>query len=98
MAKRKNNKSSKIREVLAENPNATPKEIAATLKARRVRVSAALISRVKYGAKAGKAHKSNGKAAGVNMDHLLAAKVFVGRVGSMEAAKSAVASLAKLID
>ena len=94
MAKRKNNKSSKIREVLAENPNATPKEIAATLKARRVKVSAALISRVKYGAKyeKRKAHSN-----GAVLEHLLAAKALVARVGSVEAARSAVDSLAKLL-
>jgi hypothetical protein len=91
MAKRRVNKSTSIREVLAENPSATPKEITATLKARRVRVSPALISQVKHGA-----GKLNGEANDVVLGHLIAAKVLVGRVGSIEAAKSAIASLAKL--
>jgi hypothetical protein len=99
MATRRGRKSAAIKAVLAEKPAATMKEIQAALKAKRVKASVALISKLKAGTngKPGrrKAH-TNGN--DLKMDHLLAAKVLVGRVGSMEAARSALASLAKLVD
>lgn len=86
-------KSNAIRAVIAENPNATPKEIAAKLKARRVKVSTSLISRVKY-AKGRRKVTTNGQ---VTMDGLLAAKALVAKLGSVEAARQSLDALAKLL-
>jgi hypothetical protein len=81
-------------EVLAAQPTATVKEIQAALVAKRIKASVALISNLKSGKRrARKAHAN-----GVTLDNLLAAKDLVARVGSVEAARSALNSLAKLLD
>jgi hypothetical protein len=93
------NKSKAIREILAQQPAATVKEIQTALGAKRIKASAGLISKVKY-TKASKkriAH-ANGKVSGATFDQLLAAKGLVDRVGSVETARSALDALAKLIE
>ena len=99
MAKRRVHKSNKIREILAANPKATVKEIQAALAAKRIKVSVALISKLKAGEKRNvqKLLKSNGEADGVTLDHLLAAKALVVRVGSVDAAQQSLSVLAKLL-
>lgn len=87
MAKR--NKSQAILQMLADKPTASVKEIQAALAAKRMKVSPALIHQVR-----GKAKPSNGH---VSMDGLLAAKGFVAKMGSVEAAKAALDSFAKLM-
>lgn len=70
MAKRKVNKSDKIREYLAEHPDASPKTIQAALKEQGVSVSTGLCSNVKYtspkgpGAAKQKKKPSNGRRRG----------------------------------
>jgi hypothetical protein len=86
MAKR--NKSAAIRAVIDSNPSASVKEIQAALLAQRMKVSPSLIHQVR-----GKAKPSNGQA---TFDQLLAAKSFVAKMGSVEAAKVALDSFAKL--
>jgi len=85
----KRNKSAAIRSVIESNPSASVKEIQQTLLAKRLKVSPALIHQVRDKAKPAK----NGH---VSMDGLLAAKSFVKAMGSVEAAKSALDSFAKL--
>ena len=89
MAKR--NKSAAIRKIVAEQPSATVKEIQAALAAKRIKASVALIHQVK-GKKGGA--KSNGH---VSMDGLLAAKAMVAKLGSVDAARSALNQFAKLL-
>ena len=56
------NKSAEIRKYLARHPSAGPKSIQSALAAKGIQVSQALVSHVKYSAKAGKA-SSNAKRA-----------------------------------
>jgi hypothetical protein len=98
MAKRRGRKSDAIREILAAQPAASVKEIQAALAAKRIKASIALISKLRPGKRRGRKAHSNGKANGVVLEHLLAAKALVVRVGSVEAARSALDSLAKLIE
>lgn len=88
MAKR--NKSQAIRAVLADKPAASVKEIQALLAAKRIKVSPALIHQVR-----GKSSKAstNGH---ISVEGLFAAKAFVKSLGSVEAAKAALDSFAKL--
>lgn len=100
MAKTKVNKSAAIREYLSSNPDAKPKEIVAALKKDRIRVSPQMVSTIKgkVGSPKKRGRKPTVAANGhVNMDQLLAAKVFVQRCGSIEEARNAVQALAKLI-
>jgi hypothetical protein len=92
MAKRRGRKSEAIKAVLADNPTATVREVQTALAARRVKASVALISKLKR-----RKPFRNGRANGLTLEHLLAAKGLVAKVGSIEAAKSALASYAKLI-
>jgi len=98
MAKRRN-KSNAIRSILAEQPTATVKEIQAALKAKRIKASVALISKLKSGANGAtrrpKTH-SNGKAD--TTEHLLAVKALVAKIGSVEATRSALDLFAKLVE
>jgi hypothetical protein len=89
MAKR-GRKTAAIQEVLAAKPGASVKEIQSALAAKRVKASVALISKLKSG------KPGNGMANGVTFDQLLAAKTFVAKMGSVQAAKSALDSFAKL--
>lgn len=99
LAKRRGNKSNAIRAILAEHPAATMKEIQAALKAKRIKASVSMISKIKAGAngKPRKAH-TNGKANGATIEHLLAVKGLVAKVGSVEAARSALDLFAKLVE
>jgi hypothetical protein len=92
MAKRRGNKSEAIRAALAENPSAMPKEIAAILRERRIKVSTALISQVKHGANGHKASKDDL----VAVDHILAVKAFADRLGGLEVARRSIDAYAQL--
>jgi hypothetical protein len=98
MAKRRGRKSDAIRQILADQPAATIKDIQTALAAKRIKASVALISKLKSGKRPGRKAHANGKANGVVLEHLLAAKGLVARAGSIEAARSALDSLAKLIE
>jgi hypothetical protein len=102
-AKQTISKSDAIREVLAKQSGATVKEIAAVLKTRRIKASVALISKVKYGQKPSKRGgkrgrpATNGSVHTVSLEHLLAAKHLVEKLGGVDAAWEALANLAKLM-
>jgi hypothetical protein len=96
MAKRRRgSKSIAIKEILVAHPAAKVAEIHTILAARRLKVSTALISKIKYAKP-----QSNGMAHanGTTLESLLAAKELVARVESFEAARSALDALAKLIE
>ncbi len=73
-AKRRRNKSDAIRAVLAEQPAATMKDIQAALKARRIKASVSMISKIKGGANSKPRSRTNGKTHGAPFEHLLAIK------------------------
>jgi hypothetical protein len=58
----------------------------------------ALISKLKGGKRRGRKAHANGKANGLTLENLLAAKGLVARVGSVEVAKSALDSFAELVE
>lgn len=87
MPKRRN-KAAKIRATLANNPDATAKEVVEALAAQRVRVTAGQVYNVKSTATK---PKVNGYAS------LLRAKKLADRMGGIEKARAALAVLAKLV-
>ncbi|MGE4102096.1 MAG: hypothetical protein AB7E74_09020 [Pirellulales bacterium] len=104
MARKKVNKSQKIRELLETmgGQDASPSAVVAALKGKGIKVSAAQVSNVKAYAKQGangrkasrKAAKSKGNL--LSLADLQAAKRLVDQLGSVQAAQSAVGVLAKL--
>ncbi len=150
MAKATVTKSSVIRGIIENNPQAPPKEIQALLKQQGVKASSALVNKIKYGRmkkKGGKGRTGPNKADSIrqawqdlgrhsrprdiiahlatqgvevssaqvstlrgkngygarradhvlSLDNLLAAKQFVAKLGSIEVAREALASLARLL-
>lgn len=87
MAKRRN-KAAKIRVALADNPNASAKEIVRTLAAQRVRVTPAQVYNVKS---TSAKPKENGYAS------LIQAKKLADAMGGVEQARAALDVLAKLV-
>jgi len=87
MAKRRN-KAAKIRAALAEQPDATAKEIVATLAAQRVRVTTAQVYNVKA---------TNGKPKRNGYDSLIQAKRLADAMGGVDKARAALDALAKLL-
>jgi hypothetical protein len=61
MIKAATNKSDAIRELLAKQPNSTPKEIGAALAKNGVKASMALVNKIKYGRKVKRGRKSGKK-------------------------------------
>jgi len=90
MAKRRN-KAAKIRAQLSAHPNATAKEIVATLKAQRVRVSTAQV----YNVKAAMSKTGNGKRG--KYEDLIQAKKLADALGGIDKARAALDVLAKLL-
>ena len=89
-------KSAAIREYLAANPGAMPKEVVAALKNKGLKVSAQMVSVLKGKAKTG--GRRQGRAAGnLNVESLLQAKKFVEQLGGIAKAQEALAVLAKLV-
>jgi hypothetical protein len=102
MAKRHGSKSAAIRDYIASNPNAKPKEILSVLKARGIDVSVGLISMVKYakpkvGKKRGRP-KGTAKtsASGLSADQLLAAKALADSMGGIQKTREALDLIEKL--
>src|SRR5437764_6200419 len=98
MAKRRKiNMSQAIRDYLAKNPSAMPKDIQAALAAKGIKVGYSLISQIKYkAARRGtrKAPSSNRRKPGrpstaVSFELLVAAKQIADRMGGVERAKEA---------
>jgi hypothetical protein len=93
-------KSQAIREYFSKNPKATIKEAHEGLAAAGHKVSTALVAAIKYKDKSRarrKGRKARAAANGqVNLDHLVAAKAFIEKVGGVQAAKAAVHGIEKL--
>ena len=109
MAKRKRarsgpNKSQAIRDYLAKNKNAKPKEVIEALAKQGIEVSHALVGNVKYGSrkKAVKAKKKRRRVgrppqAVLSADDLLQAKKMADQLGGISKAKQALEALEKLV-
>ena len=100
MAKRDGSKSAAIRDYIASNPNAKPKEILTGLKARGIDVSVGLVSVVKYakpksGKKPGRP-KGTKSARGLSADQLLAAKALADSLGGIKNTREALDLIEKL--
>jgi hypothetical protein len=101
------NKSLEIREYKAANSSASPKEIAAALHSSGLAVSAQFVSTVlsnakkKNGAVGKRGPKPGRKAATLNasseLSQLIQAKKLVDQLGGIEAAKSAINTLAQIL-
>lgn len=104
MARKKINKSEKIRELLETmgGQAASPNAVVAALKAKGIKVTATHVSNVKSHLKRGtKGRKPGRKPAGqstdlVSLADLQAAKRLIEVLGSVEAAQSAIGVLARL--
>jgi hypothetical protein len=102
--RRRVSKSQAVRDHLTENPNAAPLEVVAAMKAKRIRVSPQMVSSVKWKMQregktpSSRRNQRNGKHSRgmVSVDHLLAAKGLVDRLGGFAQAQHAIAVLAKL--
>ncbi|WP_254508159.1 hypothetical protein [Anatilimnocola floriformis] len=107
MAKKKSgpNKSSSIRDYKAANPDASPKEIAEALGKTGLDVSPQFVSTVlsnakKKGGKVGKRGPKPGRkpaAATGGLENLIQAKKLVDQLGGIDAARSAINTLAQLL-
>ena len=107
MAKKKKtgfNKSQAIRDHLAKQPDDGPKAIVVALRKKKIKVTEALVSNVKY-AKTGKKKQRRKKKAAttqptvsdkISISTLVQAKKMADQLGGIEKAKTALAALAKL--
>jgi hypothetical protein len=104
MARRRTNKSAKIREAMAANPTASPSAIVKILGEQKIKVSPTLVSNVKARVSGGVAvagrrgpgrpkKATNGL---LNIEGLVAAKKFADHMGGVAAASQALATLARL--
>jgi hypothetical protein len=87
MAKRRN-KAAKIRAVLADNPDASAREVIEALAAQRVRVTAAQVYNVK---------STNGKPKAEDYADLFQAKKLADAMGGVDKAREALEALARLV-
>lgn len=104
MAKRRVNKSEKIREYFDAHPGAKPQEVVEALSKKRIKVTAAAVSQVKWqmankkGKKGGtrrRGRKTNGD---VDLSTLMAAKKLADQMGGIDQARQALDALSKLQD
>ena len=107
MAKKKKtgvNKSQAIRDHLAKQPDDGPKAIVVALRKKKIKVTEALVSNVKY-VKSGKTKRRRKKKAAttqstvsdkISISTLVQAKKMADQLGGIEKAKTALAALAKL--
>jgi hypothetical protein len=77
--------------------DARPRDIIATLRKRGIKVSSAQVSTLRRTARGGSSGRAP-SAHAVSLDHLVAAKQLVERVGGIEAARQALSSLSMLLD
>lgn len=98
-------KSQSIRDYLAKNPGASPKQIVADLKEQGIDVSLGLANVVKYsaGRKGGRKKVKRGRPAGtrngttgLTMEHLLAVKRLADELGGTDQVRRALEVLEKL--
>ena len=90
----KNSKAAKIREYLAEHPDAKAADVVAALKSQRVKVSAAHVYQLK--AKNGKPKRA-ARSSSDALAALIEAKKLVVKLGGVERAREALNALAKLL-
>jgi len=96
MAKRRHNKAALIREIQAEKPSATAKEIVDALAAKKVKVTTAYI----YALKAKKGTAKNVKLKSATFDGvetLVRAKKMADALGGVDKARELLAALAQLV-
>ena len=92
MTKKKVNKSQRILEFCAANPEWKPKEVADYLnKEEKLGITGAYVSTIKS------KHKPTGKTRRVDLANLIEAKKFVDRVGGLKAAEDAIHAIAQLV-
>ena len=101
--KRKVNKTQLVKDYLAENPAAPPKDVAAALKGQGVSVTPAYVSTIKSSMKAKprkKVARKKRAATGdkISLSALLEAKKLAAKLGSVEKAKGAITALSQLTD
>lgn len=100
-------KSESVRQYLAANPDAGPKQVSDALAKQGIKVSPTLVSGVKFHlAKKGKAKKAKavqkqpaapGSGRSLSLDDLVEAKKLADRLGGLDNAKAALEALAKLV-
>jgi hypothetical protein len=95
MARRKTNKSAKIREAFDKlGADARPRDVIAHLAAGKIKVAPAQVSTIK--ASLGKKKPGRRSGGDLALQDLLAAKKLIEQLGSVEKAQTAIAALAKL--
>ena len=90
----RNSKAAKIREYLAEHPDAKAADVVAALKSQRVEVSAAHVYQLK--AKNGKPRRVS-RSNGDVLSALIEAKKLAKKLGGVDKARDALNALAKLL-
>ena len=93
----KNSKAAKIREYLAEHPEAKAADVVAALKSQRVKVSVAHVYQLKSANVKPKRAKSAKRSKGDTLSALIEAKKLADKLGGVERAQAAVNALAKLL-
>jgi hypothetical protein len=103
MARQPTNKSQAIRDALQANPGKSPLEIAETLKAKGLKISAQYVSTIKSGMKAkeGRARKvarrrKPGHASSNGIAPIEAALKFITDAGGIEQAKQALSTIERI--
>jgi len=112
MAKRKVNKTQAVKDFLAENPDATTKDVVAAMKKQRIVVSTNYVSTIKSKGKGKKKVAAKKKAVAkkkaapkkkaaddrISLSALKEAKKLAATLGGIEQAKEAISALAQLTD
>ncbi len=89
----RNSKAAKIREYLAEHPDAKAADVVAALKSQRVKVSVAHVYQLKTNGKPKRAKRANGD----TLSALIEAKKLAVKLGGVDKARAALDALAKLL-
>ena len=93
----KNSKAAKIRDYLADHPDAKAADVVAALKSQRVKVSAAHVYQLKSANGKPKRSKSARRSKGDTLTALIEAKKLADKLGGVDRAREAVNALAKLL-
>jgi hypothetical protein len=92
-----NSKAAKIREYLAEHPEAKAGDVVAALKSQRVKVSVAHVYQLKSANGKPRRVKGVKRPKGDTLTALIEAKKLADKLGGVERARAAVEALAKLL-
>lgn len=93
----KNSKAAKIREYLAEHPEAKAADVVAALKSQRVKVSVAHVYQLKTANGKPKRAKGVNRSKGDTLTALIEAKKLADKLGGVDRAREALNALAKLL-